>query len=517
MRLGRFASFALLCFLLAAAASALFYFRIIENPLAPPVLRVSFPSDQPAQVFDPANIQLAPEYIFLENIFSPLVEFNREGKVIAGLADRFEWRGSDLIFHIRKNFKTIDGHPITARDAALSLKRLLILSKSTQGNLRSLVCEDQNIQSLATECKGIQFNSEELILKPKKFRHFLLPLLTSMDFAVIPEGSIDPQTLKIIDYRNTTGPYYVEKNSPTGNIVLAANPSHYHFTHSIPKRVSLVPIKSDESIQRFGKGEIDHLTTVDFARSEQVISLSKSSSEYRLHSTINIRTLMSVFTGKGLKTLDRKQRLSIGRAIKQSLWEYFSTKSGYEPTYQIFPVFSEGGLDKQQASKIRELYDNSPIQPEIFKLPLKIRLVRLGNTSDLVEKLTRVFPKAEITAGGVPTFGETADMSESVPHLFICGPDMGFLEDMGSISYGIAAGHFDLNSKTGKEWLEQYQNMDNKEERLKMLKELHFRTLEKVITVPIADFPYTALVRKPWRIHLPTLFANNPLWLINRD
>jgi len=38
-------------------------------------LRVAFPAKNPVEQYEPTRILLAPEYIFLETIYSPLVEF----------------------------------------------------------------------------------------------------------------------------------------------------------------------------------------------------------------------------------------------------------------------------------------------------------------------------------------------------------------------------------------------------------------------------------------------------------
>ena len=44
-------------------------------------LRIAFPYAKPARAYEPARIELAPEYIFLENIYSPLVEMSAKGEI----------------------------------------------------------------------------------------------------------------------------------------------------------------------------------------------------------------------------------------------------------------------------------------------------------------------------------------------------------------------------------------------------------------------------------------------------
>src|SRR5690606_8058931 len=102
-------------------------------------LRVAFPYNKPATHYEPTRIHFGPEYIFLENIYSPLVELsNKNGQPVGGVAEKFQWdeTTNEYYLHIRKNLKTIDGYQITAEDAEFSLKRLLITSSNTHGNFK---------------------------------------------------------------------------------------------------------------------------------------------------------------------------------------------------------------------------------------------------------------------------------------------------------------------------------------------------------------------------------------------
>src|SRR5687768_10857304 len=86
-------------------------------------LRVAFPVKLNASAFEPTNINLDYEYIFLENVFSPLVEISKNGSIEPGVAEKVDWVGDELMLTIRKNLKTISGAPITVNDVVFSLKR----------------------------------------------------------------------------------------------------------------------------------------------------------------------------------------------------------------------------------------------------------------------------------------------------------------------------------------------------------------------------------------------------------
>lgn len=195
---------------------------------------------------------------------------------------------------------------------------------------------------------GISFKNNELILKIAGKSAFILPMLSGIDFAIIPKSSIDPKTLDIVDYRNTSGPYYVSRDSDTGNIELTANVSHYHYSKNMAQKIQLVPVDPKDksgSLKLFKEDKIDFITTIDSARSEEVYELGQNTTNAEFHSTANIRTFALFFTERGLKELNANQRALIGRKIKSSVSEHFLKLPGYENTNQFFPQHGDGSID----------------------------------------------------------------------------------------------------------------------------------------------------------------------------
>lgn len=100
------------------------------------LLRVAFPLDRAVTEYEPTNISIASEYIFLENVFSPLVEMSESGAITPGVAETIHWENDKLILTIRKDLKTRSGRNVTAEDVLFSLKRLLVLTGNTHGNFK---------------------------------------------------------------------------------------------------------------------------------------------------------------------------------------------------------------------------------------------------------------------------------------------------------------------------------------------------------------------------------------------
>ena len=480
------------------------------------VLRVAFPYSKSATEYEPALIHLAPEYIFLENVFSPLVELSPEnGHVDPGVAESYKWDGLELHLVIRRSLKTVSGVPLTAADAAFSLKRLLTMPGNTHGDFRALLCGQTTLKTVSDDCDGIRVSGDELILKTTPAgKTFLLPMLAAIDFAIIPRGSVNPESLKITDFKNTSGPYYVSTDSKTGEIELQANPNHYHYSHQMPQVVRLVPTDKTNSLREFRDGHVDYITTIDAARADEIIEFARNNSDCTLHTTMNIRSFLLTFTRRGQTEIPPAQRFAIGKKIREALWTTLDGKDGYERSMQFFPTFGEGAVDQEKIAKIADKFN---VAASIPTAPIRMALVRLGNPQKFVDSIRAVLPQIE-TYESVknPNFIKFAS-SEEEPQLILSGPDTGFQEDIGLITYSLNAGYFGMSAEERKNWLNHYMDTPEKADRMNLLKSLHESVLSGPVIVPLLVAPYAAIARKPWKVGLSQLYANNPLWLIQTN
>jgi len=479
----------------------------------PRVLRVAWPTKAKASEFEPTRIYLAPEYIFLENVFSPLVElYSTDGQTESGVADKFGVEDDDVVFHIRKGLKTVDGYEITAKDVEFSLKRLLVLSGNTHGNFKDLVCKDAVLKSVTDACPGIRVIGDEVRIHAPKGKAFLIPMLAAIDFAVIPIPSVDPKTLAITDYRNTSGPYYVEKDFGGGRMTLKKNPNHYHAGLSSPDVLELIPVDKEgpnTSLQAFDSGQVDAISTVDSIRPDDVIRFSRGREDSNLHLSMNIRCFLLVFTKRGLKEIPKNERYAIGERIRRAFVENFHKDDGFEPAHQFFPGFGEGALNKETLQKIDGHFSGTS-QPDVSNL--RLSAVRVGDVNTIQKIIKSELPDLKVEEGkNIPDFSKYQSPDEE-PQMFINAPDVGFLEDIGLISYSLSAGYFGMNKNERAQWLAEYMAIPDKEHRIEKLVGLHKKILDEAVIVPLVVSPYVALARKPWNIGLSQLFANNPFW-----
>ncbi|MCB9085758.1 MAG: hypothetical protein H6624_15530 [Bdellovibrionaceae bacterium] len=478
-------------------------------------LRMGFPLVEEVYNLDPLKIHLAPQYALLENLYSRLVLNSPEkGEPEAAIAKRYFWKENQLHFEIRDDLSTVDGHKITAQDAAFSLKRYLILKGGTHSDFASLVCGDKNLRSTEDHCNGIEAIGNTLILKPAtKDAYFLVPMLTEMDFAIIPQVSVDPKTLKIIDYRNTSGPFYVDKDK-SGQPVLKPNKNHFLYHQNMPQEVSLVKTNSggETAIKLFQQNKIDYISAADSTRPDEIISFA-STAKANLHQTVNIRTFVLVFTKKGTKHINKGQRIAIGKTLKSIMVKHFSNRPGYEISEQFFPSFGDGSLSKSDVVGLKKLFESTTKSKSGKGLTLSF--VRFGEYSTIEQKIKEELPGIQIREEkNAPAFLDYPSEND-MPDMFICGPDTAFKEDIGLLTYSLEAGL--LRSKEGdaSKWLHDYMKISGKGERLEKLKSLHKETLMQGFMVPLLSAPYVSLARPPWKINFTQLYASNHLWLLN--
>ncbi len=479
------------------------------------VLRVAFPSDKPATDYEPTKIHFDSQYIFLENVYSPLVEFDKIGALRGGVAEHADWVGNELRLTIRPGLKTENGTPITAADVIFSLKRLLVLSSNTHGNFKDLVCPGVQLKTVEDDCPDLKQDGNVVIIKAEKREPFLLPMLAAIDFAIIPRSSTDPNTLKIINYKETSGPYYVTKDDGHGHIELKINPYSYHVTKDIPQTVELVPeLTAESSLKALLNDQVDLITTIDAARADKVLPFAEKHPEFRLHATKAIRETFLLFTARGLKDFSVNQRRFISDKVRGIFSDIYKSTPGFNPIDTFFPSFSDVGLNSHEQAEIDELKRLGGTRPE---RPIEIGLLHQGHEKICTEMIRKYLPNAHCSPiTNIPGF-ESDSSAAKMPDAYVASTDTSFQEDINLISYSLNAGLFGLTKPERADWLAKYMSIDDKHKRIQMLRKLQFDALSSATIAPLLSSPYTALVRKPWHFELPAIYANDPFWLIKRD
>ena len=264
------------------------------------------------------------------------------------------------------------------------------------------------------------------------------------------------------------------------------------------------------SLAAFKRGDVDFITTIDAARPENVIDFSREISNAKLHTTMNIRSFILVFTKRGLAELSSEQRFLIGNKVKEAFLKGFKDASGYQESFQYFPSFADGGLSKDE---IAELQAHRAKATGTLPRNLKLAVVRLGDKEKFVNMFKESMPEVAVDVGPPPEFTKY-DNPEDMPQMFLGGPDTGFLEDIGLLSYSLSAGLFGMSKPEREKWLADYMLITDKEERLEKLRAIHKQVLTTPVIIPLMVAPYVALIKGGWALDFPQYYGNSPLWQI---
>ena len=229
------------------------------------------------------------------------------------------------------------------------------------------------------------------------------------------------------------------------------------------------------------------------------------------HITTKIRSLVVVFTERGQSELSAGERRYIGEKLKSSFSKIYENVPAFEQRGEFFPSLGEGGLTSEQKENLVE------VRRKDLKAPVKnfkLGLIKRGPLEDWSRPINQELPQAncyiETTA---PDFKKYPS-SDDVPHAFVASTDTGFMEDISLISYSLNAGLLGLSKPERTRWLSEYMAIDDKAPRIHKLKTLHLQALAEPSIVPLMASPYAAVVRKPWKMELSELYANNQLWRI---
>lgn len=491
-------------------AGAVFFAALKFLPARPPEeLRVLLNSWWLTYRVDPAKAKFTNEFFYLENLYSPLLEYSADNRLVSGLAERFEWVGGEALFHMRPGLRTAGGRPIDAHDAEFSLKRLFVLGGGS-AFLRQALCGPAPMKKVSDPCQGLSVHEggRVLALRLPERKPFLFHLLANIAYAVVPRGSVDPVTLEITDYANTSGPYYAGGDPGAVRTELLANPFHYRYSADMPRRVRLVPTRGyPDSAAIFGllkNGSADYLMTGVANNPVSKAGFVAGNPGYNLHFSRPIRLITVIFTERGMERLTREERFFIAGKLRAL---YRSRNTMAETPDQIFRM--EGGLSKGQLAEIRQ-----SLQADgVGRIEKKVAAERLYNFFWQDGEAIRAWlPKAVYADIERKRSGRAPATDFRV---FDC--EIGFQDDIGLVAYYLGLDFFRMTEAAKENWFARYMAAPDKDSRSAMLRALQYETLSKAQVLPLGLVPYASVARKPWRFHYPGAISGDWLWRLRRE
>lgn len=476
------------------------------------VIRMTFPVFKSFQSLDvdPARVQEVKQANLVRNLYARLVEFDQKGRLYPAAAESFSWKGNSLIFSIRSNMRTVDGSSITPKDVELSLKRILVLKSNSHGNLGLFLCSSKKLSSVDEECDGISSDDKNVYLNTKDQAKsaFLLPLLASADFSIIPRGSVNWNSpkLEIVDYRNTSGAFYLDKDSQNGAFEFAANPGTFYLNEKAVNRIQFVPAYGEDALNLLKESKVDLVPTMNYTTTEQLGKLKNEVPDLSVHETKKIGLRAVFFTKKGLERLTDQERLIVGVKIRDQ-FNFAFPEQKVDPSVEFFPTFGDGSLDKDQLETLNKQISrarNESLDREILVAAPPGRRGHYENAFSSIRNLT--FKEYESAPWTVPY--------DEQPDIYVGYTDSAFFEDISLLSYNIHQGSFGLSAVEGEKWLLDYMETGEREKRVEKLRKLQFNFLSSGKIVPIGHIPFFAVARGNLKLNMSPFYAGTPLWQI---
>lgn len=466
----------------------------------------------PSNMLDPASINFDSEYDFIEGLYGTLMRFNSKGIIELYIAENYSINGNSISFKIRKGIETIDGHIITASDVENSFKRLLILNKNSHGKLENFLNLDHFPGSIDESCSCIttQNNTVTFNLINQNLISSFLMVIASADFSIIPNNSIDRITLKIKDYRNTSGPYFIE-NIKENIVTFKKNVKSSILSVTSPETVEFHAIKdSVTALNLIEEGKIDLFPTyypIAYAKIKKYLD----NPNFNIHQTLPIKLSYLQFTKRGLKRFNLQQRRMIGNYLREKAIENLNPRMKFVLSKEFFSSVGRGSLNQNQIDEISQLNN---IQPHgINFLDVSVRCMMLSDQSALeYTKLAQV--KNDRNINDIPF---TEQKYDEQPDVILQSTDAAFYDSLTLLGYMHYSQQIFDSEKELKTWITRYTSLESESGKEEMINKLHFEMLKSGIVFPIGFRNYYAISRKPWKVDAPKMYAGTPLWMIHKE
>jgi hypothetical protein len=511
--------FLLLCLSCSLGGSNLVEQGIKERQ-ASSTITVAIPSATDIRDFDTAKITKDYQYTVLLALYSPLLEHDYlQSQIVIGLAESFSWEGNDFVVKIKKDRFTKSGYHITADDVIFTLKRQMILGSNSHGDLRRLFCGGFQIIEVDQDCNGLsKRDNYTIIFHLKQKSPDLIRSLTSIDFGIVPRTAVDPATLKIVDYSETSGPMYFAGKDDKGQIVLAAQPNHWHnlaFEKAVLFPDSYINTNGEAipaSVAAFESGIIDIVPTTSLH------SLGPESYRFRfpyfVHTTNHLGISYLRFTKEG-RSMPPQIRNYWARQLQNHIASHPERMlPNRKITRQFFIEEGFGGLSPELKRRLDSVQTGELLNPPSFVIAAHEGVYDLYKRLFVDLPLVKILKESDVS---VVNAASSAQPQTKI-HATVSMIDGSFDEDLNYLEFLYKDGLFPIQDGEGAKWLEAYSSELDESTRDKMVQMLHWEMIAVEPTVvPLWQRPYTAWSRNGWVMTLPKNYVSMPLWLIKRS
>lgn len=270
---------------------------------------------------DPAATSDVESATYIVEIFSGLVSFNKDLKIVPDLAKSWDVSedGKSYTFHLRDDAKFQDGRPVTAQDVKYSLERAA--DPKTRSAVSPLYLGDivgfmDKYTGKANEVSGVKvIDNHTLQIDIDKPISYFLAALAHPTSYVVDKFNVESGEQPWYLHPNGTGPYKLTQWDQGQLIVLEKNPDYYGDVKPSVDRIEFV-LGGGSPMTQYENGDLDAVR-VSIADIERVSDTSNPLNK-ELDIEPQLSTSFLVFNTRKPPFDDPKVRMAFAMSIDKN-------------------------------------------------------------------------------------------------------------------------------------------------------------------------------------------------------
>lgn len=350
---------------------------------------------------DPHKVSAVPEGNIIRQMFIGLVDTDRDGKTVPGMAESWESKDNKVWVFKLRDAKWSNGEPVTAQDFVYSWRRLVdpntaspyasYLVDAKVNGAEAVMAGEAGLETLgiqALDDKTLQVTLTEAV-------PYFPDMLIHTSTKPVPQKVIEQFGEKWTDAEHivVNGPYTLGEWRVNDKIVLKRNPQYFDNSHTTIDTVTILPITSPTTdVARYQAGEVDVSAEVP---PEQFESIKQSMGD-ELRVAPRLCTYYYKYNTVKPPFNDARVRRALALAFDRDIVAQKVMGQGQQPAYQLTPPSTNGmsnftpewqGWSKQQ--RIEEA--NRLLQQAGYSASNPLKFELLYNTSDNHKKIAVAF------------------------------------------------------------------------------------------------------------------------------
>lgn len=350
---------------------------------------------------DPHKVSAVPEGNIIRQMFIGLVDTDRDGKTVPGMAESWESTDNKVWIFKLRDAKWSNGEPVTAEDFVYSWRRLV--DPNTASPYASYLADAKVYGAEAimageadTETLGIEaLDDKTLQVTLTESVPYFPDMLIHTSTKPVPHKSIEQFGDKWTDVNNivVNGPYTLSEWRVNDKIVLKRNPQYFDNANTSIDTVTILPISSPTTdVARYQAGEVDVSAEVPPEQFDYI----KETMGDELRVAPRLCTYYYKYNTVRPPFNDVRVRRALALAFDRDIVAEKVMGQGQQPAYQLTPPstssMSNFTPEWQSWSKEQRIKEaNSLLQQAGYSASNPLKFELLYNTNDNHKKIAVAF------------------------------------------------------------------------------------------------------------------------------